>query len=116
MTEINRAIRDKLQTIETLIVNSLRLQPPDDDECEVQLKLTMAKIAEMSSDYLGMNCVEAYDIEWDTDDEDPVKLGLPKSMMLCVAQCDPTDIDDEIANVLSDRSGWCVKSFKFKVL
>jgi len=116
MTERNRALRDRLREIELFATNSLHMQPDDDNKCEVHLTLSLAKIAEMSHDYLGMNCVEAYDIEWDTDDEDPGELGLPKSMMLCVAQCDPTDIDDEIANVLSDRSGWCVKSFKFKVL
>lgn len=116
MTEKNKELRDKLMAIETLIVNSLRVQPHEDDECEVHLKLTMAKVAELSAEYLGMNCVEAYDIDWDTDGKDPKSLGLPPSMRMCVAQCDIPNLSEEIADMLSDRSGWCVNSCRYRVL
>ncbi len=116
MTEKNKMLREKLKTIEVLANNCLHMQPDDDNQCEVHLKLSLAKIAEMSADYLGMTCVEAYDIVWDTDDQNVKDFGLPKSMMLSVAQCDIGRLGEEIADMISDRSGWCVKSCKYKVL
>jgi len=114
MTEKNKMLREKLKTIEVLANNCLHMQPDDDNQCEVHLKLSLAKIAEMSADYLGMTCVEASDIVWDTDDKDPDELGLPKSMRLMVDLVEGGDIAEDIANILSDRSGWCVKSLNYR--
>lgn len=116
MTERNKVLRDKIRTIETLATNCLHTQPEEDDSCEVHLALALAKIAETSADYLGASIVDAYDIVWDTDGNDPKALGLPESVRLSVAPCDVANLGEQIADMLSDRSGWRVKSCKYRMM
>ena len=116
MTERNKFLRDKIRSIETLAMNCLRTQPEEDEACEVHLAMSLAKIAEMSEEFHGKTLVDVYDIVWDTDDEDPNDLGLPKSMRLMVDLVEGNDIAEDIANMLSDRSGWCVKSLKYRMV
>jgi hypothetical protein len=52
------------------------------------------------------------DINWDTDGENPVELGLPSEVVLEVEN--DTNVEDEGADILSDRFGWCVNSFSFE--
>ena len=57
-----------------------------------------------------MKRYEAFDIEWDTDGEN---VDLPTT---CTFTLDDDDDDPSIygADKLSDKIGWCVKSFSFK--
>jgi hypothetical protein len=61
-----------------------------------------------------MKVVRLYDIQWDTDGEDPTELGLPTEH-IAVVDDDWTPVDDA-ADLLSDRYGFCVKGCAFKVL
>ena len=45
-------------------------------------------------------------IKWDTDGEDPKDLGLESELTLTLPQ--DWDEDSSIADLLSDRYGWCV--------
>lgn len=114
MTKRNAELRDRLMKIESSIVSALSSQPNDDDKCEIHLEQVLAKIADCTREFHGHAEVEAYDIVWDTDDNDPDELGLPKSMRIMVDLVDGGDIADDIANILSDRSGWCVKSLNYR--
>ena len=114
MTKENIDLREKIRAIESLAASCLRNQPDDDAECEAHLSVSLAKIADACAEFFGKYCVEAYDIVWDTDGRDPDELGLPSSMKLVVGQSDAVDIGEEIADMLSDRSGWCVESLKYR--
>ena len=50
-------------------------------------------------------------IEWDTDGEE--NLDLPESVILEVDST--TDLENEGADVLSDKYGYCVFSFDFTI-
>lgn len=114
MTEENKRLREKVKGIEALCSTCLQTQPDEDGKCEIHLKQVLAKIADYTREFHGLAEVEAYDIVWDTDDKDPKELGLPKSMRLMVDLVEGGDIADDIANILSDRSGWCVKSLNYR--
>jgi len=116
MTEKNIELREKVRAIESLAASCLRNQPDDDYECEAHLSVSLSKIAEKCADFLGKSCVEAYDIVWETDGADPKDLGLPSSMRIMVGQSDEIDIGGEIADMLSDRSGWLVESCKYRIM
>lgn len=51
-----------------------------------------------------MRLYHVVDIEWDTDDENPDELGLPDSAYV------NAESEEEISDVLSDFTGYCVKS------
>ena len=111
MTCTNKMLRCKLQEIEAIAVKCLHNQPADDDENEVHLMKALSRIAAMSEDFMGLVEVQAYDIDWDTDGE---KAKLPKSMRLMV---DPSeDIDETIADRLSDKKGWCVNACSWRMV
>lgn len=114
MTEENKRLREKVKGIEALCATCLQTQPDEDGKCEIHLKQVLAKIADYTREFQGLAEVEAYDIVWDTDDKDPKELGLPKSMRLMVDLAECGDIAEDIANILSDRSGWCVKSLNYR--
>ncbi len=53
--------------------------------------------------------IKAYNISYDTDG---VKIKLPKELTFMVdAEFDP---EYELADLISDKTGWCVNSFKYK--
>jgi len=114
MTVENKMMREKVKFIEALCATCLQTQPDEDGKCEIHLKQALAKIADYTREFNGLAYVEAYDIVWDTDDKDPDELGLPKSMRLMVDLVEGGDIAEDIANILSDRSGWCVKSLNYR--
>lgn len=55
--------------------------------------------------------VQFSEIKWDTDGE---KVDLPSEVILDVEN--GLDVENEGADVLSDKYGWCVESFDFEVL
>ena len=111
MTEKNEKMRACVRLVEITAVNCLHSQPHDDDECEHHLLKHLARIAEYVGDYRGLAEVEAYDIDWDRDGK---KVKLRKSVKLMM---DPSeDISETIADRLSDRTGWCVKSCSWRML
>lgn len=114
MTEENQRLRDKVKHVESVCATCLHSQPDDDGKCEIHLKQALAKIADMTREFYALEDVEAYDIEWDTDGIDPDELGLPKKMRLVVDLSEGEDVGEYIANILSDRSGWCVKSLRYR--
>jgi hypothetical protein len=61
-----------------------------------------------------MTIVRLYDIQWDTDSEDPTDLGLPKEQ-IAVVDGDWNPVDDA-ADLLSDQFGFCVSGCSFTVL
>lgn len=56
--------------------------------------------------------VIAYDIEWDTDGEEA---DLPETETI-VVHGDPSDLSEEISDLLSDHFGYCISSFKWKLI
>ena len=61
-----------------------------------------------------MKIVRLFNIQWDTDGEDPTELGLP-SDTIAVVDDDWTPVDDA-ADLLADQFGFCVKGCAFKTL
>ena len=61
-----------------------------------------------------MKVVRLYDIQWDTDDDSPDELGLPKEQFAVVE--DEWDPEEEAADLLSDEFGFCVFGCLFRVL
>jgi len=57
--------------------------------------------------------VKFSDIKWDTDGTSAKELDLPSKCVLEVE--DDTDLEQEAADVLSDRFGYCVLSLNFEV-
>lgn len=109
MTEKNSKMRDVVKKVEGCAMVCLASQPSDDDACERHLVRALAKMAEMTKGYLGLVEVEVYDIKWDTDGE---KVNLPDSYRLFVQ----SDEIDNLADKLSDKFGWCVKDFNWRML
>lgn len=58
-----------------------------------------------------MRQVRFFDIEWDTDDE---VVNLPSEKIMEVD--DNIDLEDESADVLSDKYGWCVSGCSYEIL
>ncbi len=61
-----------------------------------------------------MKIVRLFDIRWDTDNQDPGELGLPKEHLAVVE--DDWNPEEEAADLLSDNFGFCVEGCSFKVL
>jgi hypothetical protein len=57
--------------------------------------------------------VLVYDITWDTDGED---VDLPSEATLDIDGENDEEIRDQIADKLSDQTGWCVGSFDFRFI
>ena len=111
MTEKNNELRGILKNVECIANQCLHSQPNDDDACEIHLMRALSNIASAVSGYRKMAEIEAYEIEYDTDGKD---VDLPKSMRFMV---NLLDIDeDEIADLISDKTGWLVKTFQWRVL
>lgn len=63
--------------------------------------------------------VRFYEIEWDTstDDEEMATIEPPSLPLETVLEVDDdTDLEDNGADVLSDKYGFCVFSFEFEVI
>ena len=61
-----------------------------------------------------MKIVRLYDIQWDTDGEDPDELGLPRDHIAVVD--DDWNPEDDAADLLSNILGFCVNGCSFNVL
>ena len=109
MTGKNVAMRDIVRKVESKAMVCLSSQPSDDEACERHLMRTLVQIADMTKGYLGLVEVEVYDIKWDTDGK---KVNLPDSYRLFVQ----SDEIENLADKLSDRFGWCVKDFSWRML
>jgi len=57
--------------------------------------------------------VKAYRIEYDTDGEEVH--GLPKVLHFNIEDPD-FNPENDLADLISDHTGWCVFSFKYKIL
>ena len=55
--------------------------------------------------------VSVFDIVYDIDEEDGVVEDLPTSL-----EFDNVEEEDNIADMISDRTGWCVSSFNYKII
>lgn len=110
MTDKNSKMRDVVKKVESCAMVCLASQPSDDDACERHLVRALAKMAEMTKGYLGLVEVEAFNIKWETDGK---KVDLPESYRLFM-QAD--EVEDGIADALSDRFGWLVKSLGWRIL
>lgn len=110
MNEKNDNMRDVVKKVESCAMACLASQPSDDDACERHLVRALAKMAEMTKGYLGLVEVEAFNIKWETDGEN---VDLPESYRLFM-QAD--EVEDGIADALSDRFGWLVESLEWRML
>ena len=61
-----------------------------------------------------MKIVRLFDIQWDSDGEDPNEAGLPPEHIAVVD--DDWNPDDDAADLLSNTFGFCVNGCSFKVL
>ncbi len=61
-----------------------------------------------------MKVVRLFDIQWDTDGQDPDELGLPNEQIAVVD--DDWTPEDDAADWLSDRYGFCVKACSFETI
>ena len=56
--------------------------------------------------------IKVYNIKYDTDGKRVA--GLKSDMILEVP--DDTDLDEEIADIVSDKTGWCIFSCEFAII
>ena len=59
-----------------------------------------------------MKKIRFYNIQWDTDGAPPTSLGLPAETTLEVAE--DCDVEEDGADVLSDKFSFCVFGFDFE--
>jgi hypothetical protein len=62
-----------------------------------------------------MKIVRLFNIQWDTDGEDPTELGLPPDIIAVVDDDDWYPAEDA-ADLLSDQHDFCVEGCSFTVL
>ena len=61
-------------------------------------------------------CVRCSEIVWDTDDDKKLAKTLPHSCDINIEDyVDGDDLDDEIADALSDLTGFCVEGFNYTI-
>jgi hypothetical protein len=60
--------------------------------------------------------IKVTDIVYDTESDGVIHtdLDLPKEMTLIIE--DDVNIEDEIPNVISDNTGWCVVAYNYEIL
>lgn len=110
MTAANKELRRIVSDVETLAVQSLHGQPMDDNACQRHLLKTLAKIAEMAYEYLGLVEVEAYNISWETNGED---VGLPESAKVVMYR---EDVRDFLVDRLAEEYGRPVSGLEWRIL
>lgn len=61
-------------------------------------------------------CVRCSEIAWDTDGDKKLAKTLPHSYDINIEDyVDGDDLDDEIADALSDLTGFCVEGFNYTI-
>jgi hypothetical protein len=63
--------------------------------------------------------VSVFDIVYDIDEEDGVVEDLPTSFEFEIDNSSVEmegALDDELADMISDTTGWCVSSFNYKII
>jgi hypothetical protein len=58
--------------------------------------------------------VKVTDIVYDTDGIVSTEMNLPSEMILIVDS--NLDVESEIANAISDKTGWCVEGYNYEIL
>lgn len=58
--------------------------------------------------------VRVTDIVYDTDGIVSTEMNLPTEMILIVDS--RLDVESEIANAISDKTGWCVEGYNYEIL
>lgn len=58
--------------------------------------------------------VKVTDIVYDTDGIVSSEMNLPTEMILIVDS--RLDVESEIANAISDKTGWCVEGYNYEIL
>jgi len=58
--------------------------------------------------------VRVTDIVYDTDGIVSTEMNLPSEMILIVDS--RLDVESEIANAISDKTGWCVEGYNYEIL
>lgn len=60
--------------------------------------------------------IKVTDIVYDTESDGEIHtdLDLPTEMIINLEG--DVDIEDEIANVISDKTGWCVQGYNYEIL
>lgn len=111
MTKENNKLRLKIMKTEEIALNALHSQPEGDEDCNHHLLKALAKMAEVVGDYRGLIEVECTKIVWDTDGE---KVDLPSTVRIMLDASE--NVGEVVANVLSDKFGWCVKKLDYRIL
>ena len=61
--------------------------------------------------------VKCTEIQWDTDRDKRLLKKLPKNITLTIEDyCDGDDLDDVIADMLSDEYGFCLFGFNYEII
>ena len=58
--------------------------------------------------------VKVTDIVYDTDGIVSTEMNLPSEMILIVDGS--LDVESEIADIISDKTGWCVEGYNYEIL
>ena len=58
--------------------------------------------------------VKVTDIVYDTDGIVSTEMNLPTEMILIVDS--RLDVESEIANAISDKTGWCVEGYNYEII
>lgn len=118
MTEENERMRSVVVSVERMATSCLAAQPLDDDECRRHLLRTLARMAALTSDYLGMAEFEVYDIEWNpatVEAWDLLEAKLPETLRYFVR--DDEDAYDSLLDAVSEDMGPdTVKAFEWRKL
>lgn len=61
--------------------------------------------------------VKCTEIQWDTDGDKSLLKKLPKNVIITIDDyCDGDDLDDVIADMLSDEYGFCLFGFNYEII
>ena len=60
--------------------------------------------------------IRVYDIQWDTDGQDPADLNLPNDLTLSTAAEGIENPAEDLSDWLSDKYGWCVSACSYETV
>ena len=61
--------------------------------------------------------VKCTEIQWDTDGDKRLLKKLPKNVFITIEDyCEGDDLDDIIADMLSDEYGFCLFGFNYEII
>lgn len=61
--------------------------------------------------------VKCTEIQWDTDGDKKLLKKLPKNATLTIEDyCEGDDLDEKIADMLSDEYGFCLFGFNYEII